>query len=65
MSKKTRNQRKQERMATALLTAIMVILMAVVCSLFVNAWDSPAEQYVSGMTYLEAVGGDSYGNLQK
>ena len=59
--RKTRNQRKQERAAVVLLTIVFVVLLAVASSLFVKAWDSPAEQHVSGVTYLATVGGDSCG----
>lgn len=54
---KTRNQRKQERMAVALLTGVLVVLMVVACSLFVRAWDSPAENHIDGTIYMETVGG--------
>lgn len=54
---KTRNQRKQERQAVALLTAIMVVLMVITCSLFVRAWNSPAENHIDGTIYTETVGG--------
>lgn len=54
---KTRNQRKQERMATALLTGVLVVLMVIACSLFVRAWNSPAENHIDGTIYMEQVGG--------
>lgn len=65
MSRKTRNQRKRERMETVCMACACVLLWAMVLSMMAKAWaEHPAEQFVSGSDYMETIGGDSYGNPQ-
>ena len=56
---KTREQRKHERWQTAAMAAALMIMWMVLCTMMVKAWaDSPAEQPVNGVEYIEAIGGD-------
>ena len=56
---KTREQRKRERWQTAAMSAALMIMWMVLCTMMVKAWaDSPAEQPVNGVEYIEASGGD-------
>ena len=62
---RTRNQRKRERIQTACMAAVLMILWMILCTVFVKAWlGHPAEQPVHGIVYMETIGGDSFGNLQ-
>jgi hypothetical protein len=62
---RTRNQRKRELFETVVMAAACLVLWAMVLSMMVNAWaEHPAEQFVSGYEYMEAIGGDIYGNPQ-
>ena len=57
--RKTREQRKRERWQTAAMAAALMIMWMVLCTMMVKAWaDSPAEQPVNGVEYIEAIGGD-------
>ena len=65
-NKKTRNQRKRERIETIFMSVAAILLWAMVLSSMANAWaEDPAEQFVGGVAYMEAIGGDTYGNPQK
>ena len=56
---KTREQIKRERWQTAAMAAALMIMWMVLCTMMVKAWaDSPAEQPVNGVEYIEAIGGD-------
>lgn len=56
---KTREQRKRERWQTAAMSAALMIMWMVLCTMMVKAWaDSPAEQPVNGVEYIESIGGD-------
>ena len=56
---KTREQRKHDRWQTAAMAAALMIMWMVLCTMMVKAWaDSPAEQPVNGVEYIEAIGGD-------
>lgn len=56
---KTREQRKRDRWQTAAMAAALMIMWMVLCTMMVKAWaDSPAEQPVNGVEYIEAIGGD-------
>ena len=56
---KTREQRKRERWQTAAMAAALMIMWMVICTMMVKAWaDSPAEQPVNGVEYIESIGGD-------
>lgn len=58
-SQRTRNQRKRERIETFFMAAACLVLWAMVLSMMVHAWaEHPAEQFVSGVEYMEAIGGD-------
>ena len=66
-SRKTRNQRKRELRRIICLSAALLMMWMMLCTIFIKAWcDHPAEQPVNGLIYLEMIqdGGDSYGNLQ-
>lgn len=64
-NKKTRNQRKRERIETAVMSVAAVLIWAMVFSMMANAWaEHPAEQFVGGVAYMETIGGDTYGNPQ-
>lgn len=52
---KTRNQIKRERIKTALMAAALIVLWAVCAHLFLKAWAHPAEQHISGQTYLATI----------
>ena len=60
---RTRNQRKRERIQTACMAAVLMILWMILCTVMVKAWlGHPAEQAVDGGTYMESIcviGGDS------
>ena len=59
---KTREQHKRERWQTAAMAAALMIMWMVICTMMVKAWsDSPAEQPVNGVEYIEAIGGDPDG----
>jgi hypothetical protein len=48
------------------MAAACLVLWAMVLSMMVHAWaEHPAEQFVGGVEYMEAIGGDTYGNPQK
>ena len=58
---KTRNQRKRERIKTAVMVAVMVLLMTTVFTMMVKAWaEHPSEQPVNGYEYLESIKGGDY-----
>lgn len=62
---RTRNQRKRELRRLICMVAAVGMLMASVMCMMVKAWfEHPAEQPVNGYTYMETIGGDSYGNPQ-
>lgn len=62
---RTRNQRKREFIRTACMAFAALLLWVMVFSMMVHAWaEHPAEQFVGGYEYMEAIGGDSYGNPQ-
>ena len=66
-SRRTRNQRKRELRRIICLSAALLMMWMMLCTIFVKAWmEHPAEQPVNGIAYLEMIqdGGDSYGNLQ-
>jgi hypothetical protein len=47
------------------MAAACLVLWAMVLSMRVHAWaEHPAEQFVGGIEYMEAIGGDTYGNPQ-
>ena len=58
-NKKTRNQRKRERIETFFMACACVLIWAFVFSMMANAWaEHPAEQFVGGVAYMESIGGD-------
>ena len=64
---RTRNQRKRELRRIICMSAALLIMWMMLCTIFIKAWcDHPAEQPVNGLVYLEMIqdGGDSDGNLQ-
>ena len=62
---RTRNQRKRERIETFFMSVAAILLWAMVLSSMAKAWaEDPAEQFVGGVAYMEAIGGDTYGNPQ-
>ena len=66
-SRRTRNQRKRELRRIICLSAALLLMWMMLCTIFIKAWcDHPAEQPVNGLVYLEMIqdGGDSDGNLQ-
>ncbi len=66
-SRRTRNQRKRELRRIICLSASLLMMWMMLCTIFIKAWcDHPAEQPVNGFVYLETIqdGGDSNGNLQ-
>ena len=62
---KTRVQRKRELKRTVCMVAALALLWMMLCTMMVKAWvEHPAEQPVSYAAHMEAIGGDSCGNLQ-
>lgn len=64
-SRRTRNQRKRERIRTAFMALCLMILWILLCNVLANAWlYSPAEQPVNGHDYLESIQADpvNYGS---
>lgn len=63
MNRKTRNQRKRERIQMAFMVVAMMILWAMALTMMVKAWgEHPAEQsvsYAEHMEYVQSIGGDS------
>ena len=61
----TRNQKKRERIQTAMMAAALVIMWGVLMMASLKIWaDHPAEQPISGAEYLETIrnGGEIHGN---
>lgn len=64
-SRKTRHERRRERIQNATTAIAMVVIGAVLMVWAVGIWaEHPAEQPVTGVEYLESIqnGGDYYGN---
>lgn len=58
-SQRTRNQRKRERIETVCMAVAAVLIWATVFCMMANAWaEHPAERFVGGIEYMEAIGGD-------
>ena len=55
MMKRTRNQRKRERVQTAVMVLALVILWSVVGAMMVKAFVE--EEPINGVTYLESIQG--------
>lgn len=60
---RTRNQRKRELRRIICLSAALLIMWMMLCTIFVKAWmDHPAEQpvsYAEHMATIQIIGGDS------
>lgn len=61
---RTRNQRKRDITQDICMVCAMLVLWAMVCTVFVRALHHPAERPVSGYAYMETIGGDFYGVAQ-
>lgn len=56
---KTRNERKRERVKTAVMTVALVILWVIACTIMVKAFNEEAP--VGGVEYLEQIGAEARG----
>ncbi len=55
----TRNQIKRERIKTALMVVVLLIMCVLCMRLFLAGWVHPAEQHITGTAYAASILGES------